>query len=63
MDSLYSQASTVCLPTGIPEPIDLGEVSGGLSRARTNSLSVPDDLRKHSGKFEKNRQFKIFQDF
>ena len=43
--------------------IGLLEVSAGLSGPSTTCLSVPDDPGNHLGKFEKNRKFKIFQDF
>ena len=44
----------------------LGEVSRGLSRSRTKSLSVPDGHTKHIKKFKKSKTssiFKIFRHF
>ena len=41
----------------------LGEASGGLSRPRTRSLSVPDDPEKRFEKFKKKRKIMNFHDF
>ena len=47
----------------IGAPAVLGEVTGGLSRPRTGSVSVPDGPKKRFAKFKKIRKFKIFRFF